>query len=177
MVLIRDVGIHPVLNLSADNKCRWDENSTKANVFLLQYLLLISYFTRILNFAIPLFGIKSREYKIAISNFFFVISNASKLSEKLERDLKIHQGCFSRDYAENNSSPFIFWIYSNRFASLTSTGRFDSPTSQLDPYQPESHWQVYSVEEVRSQTPLTQVLPEHTSKKITWFLGDMMVNS
>lgn len=118
MVLIRDVGIHPVLNLSADNKCRWDENSTKANVFLLQYLLFISYFTRILNFAIPLFGIKSREYKIAISNFFFVISNASKLSEKLERDLKIHQGCFSRDYAEINSSPFIFWIYSNRFASF-----------------------------------------------------------
>lgn len=51
-------------------------------------LLKIPYITRVLNSAIPLFCIKSQEYKMAITNFFVMISYSSKFLKNESEILK-----------------------------------------------------------------------------------------
>lgn len=64
---------------------------------------IITYFTRVLHFAILLFFINSWEYKIANINFFFILPNCLYLFEKFKWDLKVCEMCFSWLYADMNS--------------------------------------------------------------------------
>lgn len=66
-----------------------------------------SSFSVIRNSLIPLFCSKWREYKIAISNLFVIISYSLKLTKEEMRVCKILKGCFSRFHTQINSSRLI----------------------------------------------------------------------